>query len=61
MQEIFTVEGCRMNYVKYLDWINYGKQATVFTETLFHALNITFYDYWNVTIKLRSQKMLALN
>ena len=46
MQEIFALEGCQMNYVKYMDLINYGKQtATVFTETLFHVLNITFYDY----------------
>ena len=35
-----------------MDLINYGKQAAVFTETLVHALNITFYDYWNVTTKL---------
>ena len=45
MQEIFALEGCQINYVKYLDPINYGKQTQVFTETLFHALNITFYDY----------------
>ena len=47
MQEIFALEGCQMNHIKYLDLINYGKQATttVFTETLVHALNITFYDY----------------
>ena len=45
MQQIFALEGCQMNYAKYLDLINYGKQTTVFTETLVHALNITFYDY----------------
>ena len=39
MQEIFALEDCQMNYVKYLDLINYGKQATVFTETLVRALN----------------------
>ena len=32
-------------YVKYLELINYGKQATIFTETFFHALNITFHDH----------------
>ena len=47
MQEIFPLEGCQMNYVKYLDLIDYGKQAAVFTVTLFHPLNITFHDYWN--------------
>ena len=43
MQEIFVLEGCQMNYVKYLDLINYGKQATttVFTETLVHAFSPT--------------------
>ena len=63
MQEIFAMEACQMNYVKYLDLINYGKQATatVFTETLVQALNITLSDYWYVTTKLRSQKMLSLN
>ena len=47
MQEIFAMEACQMNYVKYLDLINYGKQATatVFTETLVQALNITLSDY----------------
>ena len=45
MQEIFDLEGCQMNYVKYFDLINYGKQAAVLTETLVHALNITFYGY----------------
>ena len=45
MQEIFALEVCQMNYVKYLDLINYGKQVTVFTDTFFHVLNITFYDY----------------
>ena len=30
---------------KDLDFINYGKQAAVFTENLVHALNITFYGY----------------
>ena len=45
MQEIFALEGYQMNYVKYLDLINYGRQATVFTETLVHELSITFYDY----------------
>ena len=34
-----------MDYVKYLDLINYRKQAVVFTDTLVHALNITFYGY----------------
>ena len=61
MQEIFALEGCQMTYVKYLDLINYGKQATVFKETLIHALNVTSYDYWNVSTKLRLQKMLSLN
>ena len=41
MQEMFTRKGFQMNYVKYLDLINHGKQATVFTESLVHALNIT--------------------
>ena len=45
MQEIFALEGYRMTYVKYMDLINYEKLATVFTETLVHALNITFYGY----------------
>ena len=45
MQEIFVLEGCQMNYLKYVDLIDHGKQAAVFTETLVHALNITFYDY----------------
>ena len=45
MQKIFALEGCQMNYIKYLDLINYEKQATVFTETLVDRLNITFYGY----------------
>ena len=61
IQETFALEGYGMNYVKYLDLINYGKQATVFTETLVHALNINFYGYWNVTTKLKSWKTLSLN
>ena len=61
MQEIFALEGCQMNYIKYLGLINYGKQAAAFTETLVHALNITFYGYWNVTTKLRSRETLSLN
>ena len=44
MQEIFALEGCQMDYEKCLDLINYGKQTTVFTETLVHALNMIFYD-----------------
>ena len=40
-----ALKGSQMNYVKYLDLINYGKQATIFTENLLHALNITFYGY----------------
>ena len=51
----------KQNYVKYLDLINYGKQETVFTETLVHAVNITPYSYWNVTIKLRSPETLSLS
>ena len=45
MQEIFALESRQINYVKGFDLINYGKQATVFTEALVYALNITFYDY----------------
>ena len=45
MQEIFALEGCQMNYMKYLGLINYGKQAAAFTETLVHAVNKTFYGY----------------
>ena len=45
MKEIFDLECCQMNYVKYLDLINYGKQAAVFTENVVHALNITCYGY----------------
>ena len=51
----------KWNYVKYLDLINYGKQTTVFTKTLVHAVNTTFYGYWNVTIKLRLPETLSLN
>ena len=51
----------KQNYVKYLDLINYGKQETVFTETLVYAVNITSYSYWNVTIKLRSPETLSLS
>ena len=61
MQKIFTLEGCQMNYIKYLDLINYEKQATVFTETLVDRLNITFYGYWNVKTKLISREALSLN
>ena len=61
MQEIADLEACQMNYVKYLDSINYEKEATVFTENLVYALNITFYGYWNVTTKLRSRETLSLN
>ena len=42
MQEMFTLKGYQMNYIKYLDLINYGKQAIVFSESLVHALNINF-------------------
>ena len=42
MQDIFTLKGFQMNYVKFLVLINYGKQAIVFTESLVHVLNITF-------------------
>ena len=45
MQEMFALEGCQTNYVKHLELINYGKQATVFRKTLVHALNITFDGY----------------
>ena len=61
MQEIFALESRQINYVKGFDLINYGKQATVITETLVYALNITFYDYWNVTTKLRSRETLSLS
>ena len=61
MQDIFALESCQVNYAKCLNLINYGKQATVFTETLVHALNITFCGYWNVTTKLISREMLSLN
>ena len=44
MQEIFALESLQINYVKNFDFINYGKQATVFTDTLVYALNVTFYD-----------------
>ena len=50
-----------MNYLKYVDLIDYGKQAAVFTETLVDALNITFYGYWNVTTKVRLWEALSLN
>ena len=49
-----------MNYVKYLDLINYGKQATVIIEILVHVINITFYGYWNVITKLRPRETLSL-
>ena len=31
MQETPALEGCQMNYVKYLDLINYRKKAAVST------------------------------
>ena len=45
MQEIFALEGCQMNYVKYLDFINYGKQATAFTENLVYRGGSSFLNW----------------
>ena len=45
MPKIFIVEGCQMNYVKYLDLIGYEKQAAIFTGTSVHVPKITFCGY----------------
>ena len=45
MQEIFALEGCQMNYIKYLELITYGKQAAVFTETETGKL---FFQKWTI-------------
>ena len=60
MQEMFALKGCQINHVKYLELINCRKQAIIFIETLVHSLNITFYGYRNVTIRLRSRVKLIL-
>ena len=45
MQDMFTLKGCQINHVKYLELINCRKQAIICTETLVRLLNITFYGY----------------
>ena len=45
MQETFALEVCQMKLCKVLGFDDYRKQATVLTETIVNAVNITFYGY----------------